>query len=248
MGEWFSECSGFPATLVSDNGTNFASHEFASHMKTWGIKHLFSPPYHPASNGLAEKAVQIVKDKLKKNEAPAKPLPLQAHLADILRVYRGTVHSTTGETPYEMMQHNTTPSLFPQLQIKHHKDIVTPNRQNHKVFHIHDKVLVFDKLTKLNSLGVIVAIKSKNSYSVNINGNIKHISGDNMSHTELSDSDSNFSDEDNISDSSSVATFSDDDSIIDDNDHPVILQPQLHVQPQRPVQLSPRRTRSGRRY
>merc|ERR1712055_1067035 len=24
--EWFTECSGFPATLVSDNGTNFASH------------------------------------------------------------------------------------------------------------------------------------------------------------------------------------------------------------------------------
>ena len=127
-----------------------------------------------------------------------------------------------------MMQHNSTPSLFPQLQIKHHKDIVTPNRQNHKVFHIHDKVLVFDKLTKLDSLGVIVGIKSKNSYSVNINGTIKHISGDNMSHTELSDSDSNFSDDDNtLRDSSSDANFSDDDSIFGDNYHPVIVQPDV---------------------
>merc|ERR1712030_22297 len=101
--------------------------------------------------------------------------------------YMGTVHSTTGETPYEMMQHTSVPSLFPQLQIKHHKDIVVPNKTNHKVFKINDKVLVFDKLTKLNSLGTIVAIKSKNSYTVNISGNLKHISGDNMSHTELSD-------------------------------------------------------------
>merc|ERR1712030_152047 len=108
-----------------------------------------------------------------------------------------------------------------------------------KTFNVNDKVLVFDKLTKLNSLGVIVDIESKNSYSVNINGIIKHISGDNMSHTELSDNDSNFSDEDNISDSSNVATFSDDDSTIDDNDHPVIVQSQLHVQPQRPMQFSP---------
>merc|ERR1712055_482108 len=143
--EWFSECSGFPATLVSDNGTNFASHEFANHMKTWGIKHLFSPPYHPASNGLAEKAVHIVKDKLKKNEAPAQPLPLQAHLADILRVYRGTIHSTTGETPYELMQQSPTPSLFPLLQLKHHSNIIVPNKFKRKTFNVGDKVLVFDK-------------------------------------------------------------------------------------------------------
>ncbi|CAL4078947.1 unnamed protein product [Meganyctiphanes norvegica] len=81
--EWFCECSGFPKTLVSDNGPQFVSHEFAAHMKIWGIKHLFSPPYHPASNGLAEKAVHITKDKLKKMDAPAQPLHLKAHIADV---------------------------------------------------------------------------------------------------------------------------------------------------------------------
>merc|ERR1712002_1044538 len=250
--EWFSECSGFPATLVSDNGTNFASHEFASHMKTWGIKHLFSPPYHPASNGLAEKAVHIVKDKLKKCETPAKPLSLQAHLADILRIYRGTIHSTTSETPYELMQHSTAPSLFPQLRIKHHSDILVPNKFNRKTFKVHDRVLVYDKLSKLSSVGVVVAIKSRNSYSVKINGIIKHISGDNMSHSELSDNLFTSDDEDTSlsdSDNSSNHEFSDDDdSIIDVNDQPVVHQPQLQAQPQRQLQLSPRRTRSGRRY
>merc|ERR1712055_331428 len=248
--EWFTECSGFPATLVSDNGTNFASREFSDHMKTWGIKHLFSPPHHPASNGLAEKAVHIVKDKLKKCETPAKPLSLQAHLTDILRIYRGTIHSTTVETPYELMQHHPAPSLFPQLQIKQHKDIVMPNKSNRKTFKLNDKVLVYDKLSKLSSVGVVVAIKSRNSYSVKINGIIKHISGDNMSHSELSDNNSITSDDvDTLSDTSSAHDYSDDDdSIIDVNDQPVVLQPQLQAQPQRQLQLSPRRTRSGRRY
>ena len=117
--EWFCECSGFPRTLVSDNGTQFTSQEFAAHMKVWGIKHIFSPPYHPPSNGLAEKAVHIIKDKLKKMDAPAQPLHLRAHIADILRVYRATIHSATNATPYELMKKAVEPSLFTQLQLKH---------------------------------------------------------------------------------------------------------------------------------
>ena len=63
---WFCEESGFPTTLVSDNGPQFTSNEFSSKMSKWKIKHILTPPYHPASNGLAERGVGIVKDKLKK--------------------------------------------------------------------------------------------------------------------------------------------------------------------------------------
>merc|ERR1712055_1169442 len=103
----------------------------------------------------------------------------------------------------ELMQHHPAPSLFPQLQIKQHKDIVMPNKSNRKTFKLNDKDLVYDKLSKLSSVGVVVAIKSRNSYSVKINGIIKHISGDNMSHSELSDNNSiNSGDEDtSLSDS-----------------------------------------------
>ena len=184
--EWFGECSGFPKTLVSDNGTQFTSQEFADHMKIWGIKHLFSPPYHPASNGLAEKAVHIIKDKLKKMEAPVQPLHLKAYIADVLRVYRGTVHSSTCETPYDLMKTAVSPSLFPQLQVKH-RDIVGPDRKRAKSFEVGNHVLVYDKLTKTNSLGIIKEIKSKNSYIVDINGVLKHVSGDDMSHTVITD-------------------------------------------------------------
>ena len=61
---WFAD-RGFPTTLVSDNGPQFIAKEFTEKMEKWGINHILTPPYHPASNGLCEKAVVIIKDKLK---------------------------------------------------------------------------------------------------------------------------------------------------------------------------------------
>ena len=57
---------GYPTTLVSDNGPPFNSHRFTEYCEEAGIRVLFSPPYHPESNGLGEAAVKIVKDGLGK--------------------------------------------------------------------------------------------------------------------------------------------------------------------------------------
>ena len=56
---------GLPDTIVTDNGTCFVSAEFAVYLKKYGIKHITSAPYHPATNGMAERAVQIVKQGLR---------------------------------------------------------------------------------------------------------------------------------------------------------------------------------------
>ena len=57
---------GIPETIVTDNGPCFVSEEIEMYFQMNGIKHITSAPYHPASNGLAERAVQVLKKGLKK--------------------------------------------------------------------------------------------------------------------------------------------------------------------------------------
>ncbi|EFP10207.1 hypothetical protein CRE_24081 [Caenorhabditis remanei] len=57
---------GYPETLVSDNGTQFVSKEFATMCQEAGIEHVRSPAFHPQSNGQAERFVDTLKRGLKK--------------------------------------------------------------------------------------------------------------------------------------------------------------------------------------
>ena len=59
---------GVPEHLVSDNGSGFTSQLFTEYLTSYGIKHSRTSPYHPSSNGLAERAVQTVKQGLAKGE------------------------------------------------------------------------------------------------------------------------------------------------------------------------------------
>ena len=52
---------GIPEKLVSDNGSAFTSQEFTDFVKSNGIDHIKTTPYHPSSNGLVERAVQVLK-------------------------------------------------------------------------------------------------------------------------------------------------------------------------------------------
>ena len=91
---------GLPETIVSDNGTAFTSGEFATFTRSNGIKHLTSAPYHPASNGLAERAVQTLKNALKKNSSGES---LTTQINRFLFQYRLTPYSTTGIAPAELL-------------------------------------------------------------------------------------------------------------------------------------------------
>ena len=52
---------GLPRKIVTDNGSSFTSDDFKRFLEANGIKHVTLAPYHPSTNGLAERAVQIVK-------------------------------------------------------------------------------------------------------------------------------------------------------------------------------------------
>ena len=90
---------GLPETIVTDNGTCFTSSEFATFLQRNGIKHITTAPYHPASNGLAKGAVQIVKAGLKKNQRGSFRCRLSISLAN----YQLTPHATTGKAPSELL-------------------------------------------------------------------------------------------------------------------------------------------------
>ena len=49
---------GCPELLVSDNGPQFTSSDFEEFLATAGVRHINTAPYHPQSNGAAERNVK----------------------------------------------------------------------------------------------------------------------------------------------------------------------------------------------
>ena len=80
--------------------SGFVSEEFETYLTRNGVKHITSAPYHPSTNGLAERTVQVVKKGLKKEKEGSMILKL----ARVLMAYRTTPHSTTGVMPSELLQ------------------------------------------------------------------------------------------------------------------------------------------------
>eukprot|EP00731_Ephydatia_muelleri_P037009 Em0376g4a len=107
---------GLPDILVSDNGAAFTSAEFQLFVKANGFRHVRSAPYHAATNGLAERAVQSLKNALKRMTGD-----VETGLARFLFQYRLTPHSTTGQSPAELLLGRKP---------KSHLDFVFPSLKN----------------------------------------------------------------------------------------------------------------------
>ena len=91
---------GVPEQLVSDNGPQFTSDEFSHFLQSNGTLHLRTAPYHPATNGLAERFVQTFKSAMQTGNAN---LSIHARLQNFLLTYRNTPHATTKASPAQLL-------------------------------------------------------------------------------------------------------------------------------------------------
>lgn len=87
---------GVPEQFVSDSGPQFVSKEFERFTEANGIHHIMSAPYHPSTNGLAERFIQTFKKGI---SSFLENIPLQMKLDNLLQAYRNSPHGTIGQSP-----------------------------------------------------------------------------------------------------------------------------------------------------
>lgn len=124
---------GLFTNMVSDNGPPFNSSEVHKFCTVNGINFMHSPPYHPQSNGSAEKSVSIAKSSLKRFllSEQTKGLPIQSKLDNFLFRYRNAPTSVTGVSPA---------SLIFQYDIKTKLKLLRSNNSNpENLTKIHEK-------------------------------------------------------------------------------------------------------------
>ena len=127
---------GFPKVLVSDNGTQFTSREFQSYCQHHGIQHIRSPPYHPQSNGQAERFVDTFKRTFQK-------LRGEGATSDVIQKFLWTYRSTPclsspgQKTPAEncIGRQLRTPISDLQLQSHLHQEAMEGKAQQKRKVH-----------------------------------------------------------------------------------------------------------------
>lgn len=103
---------GLPDIIVSDNGTAFTSAEFKEFCDSNVIRHVCVAPYHPASNGQAERMVRITKDFLKKIDAK---MNIEIAVSRLLFAQHITPSTTTGRSPAELLFNRQLKNFFDKI-------------------------------------------------------------------------------------------------------------------------------------
>ncbi|XP_054272890.1 uncharacterized protein K02A2.6-like [Macrosteles quadrilineatus] len=168
---------GYPRVIVSDNGPQLTSYEFQTFCKSLNIKHARITPYHPKSNGLAERCVRTFKERM--NASKGNAGTLQEKLNSFLFAYRTSLRRSTGKTPAFMMFGRELRSkldmLFPDVEQKNDEELVQQRLQKpgskEKVFKEDDNVWVLDKSGAGFKKGTIVKV---NGSSGNIGSSSAH--------------------------------------------------------------------------
>ena len=118
--------------MVTDNGTQFTSSQFAEFCRINGIEHVRTPPYHMQSNGQVERFVDTFKRALVKAQGEGS---IEEILHTFLITYRRTPHPRLPEnkSPAELMfgRNICTPwdIIRPQREIQQSKSAVERTKE-----------------------------------------------------------------------------------------------------------------------
>ena len=166
---------GIPEMPVTDNGSVFTSEVFQKFVKANGINHRRSAPYHPSTNGPAERAVQTFKEAMKANTQGS----IATRVSRFLLNYRNTPHSTTGVSPAELLMGRKIrtrlnllkPSLNSRVQFKQQRQVAYHDQHaKHREFQVGGHVQVWDFSVVPNrwTEGVVTAKRGPLSYVVRL--------------------------------------------------------------------------------
>lgn len=190
---------GLPDQIVTDNGPPFGSLEFTQFGEMNGIKMTRTPPYHPQSNGLAERAVQTVKKVFKKlllGSSKGKKMDLDELTSKFIMTYNNTPSTVTTKTPNDLIlsYHPRTllSRLNPQIDIHDKKnkmqEVVKPRKKDksgvrkdfekvNESFAVNEKIMfrnVFKDFVKWIPARIVKKI-SYCTYLINVHDNNKFV-------------------------------------------------------------------------
>ena len=121
---------GIPTSVVTDNASIFVSAEMKKFWQNNGSRHITSSPYHPATNGLAERAVQTFTAAFKRMDSGS----IQTRISRFLFNYRITSQGTTGISPAELLMkrklHSRLDQLIPDISTQ-----VAKTQEKQKTYH-----------------------------------------------------------------------------------------------------------------
>ena len=122
---------GVPEYVISDNGSQFRSSQFAAFLTKYGVKHMLTAIYSPQSNSserVNRSIIAGIRSYLSKDQRL-----WDSYLGEIGVALRSSMHSTLGHSPYyvlfgqQMVSHGDTYQLLRQLDLEEEGEHIIDN-------------------------------------------------------------------------------------------------------------------------
>lgn len=148
---------GIPSVVFTDNGTQFTAQQFQDFSKSWGFVHKTSSPLFAQENGMVERAIQSIKNMIRKS------LHSKHDLYLTLLEYRNTPISDKIPSPAEILFSRKLRGILPfknnDLKPRVHTNVrkCLQDRQTVQKYYFDRKARVLSKLNKGEKVLVKVA-------------------------------------------------------------------------------------------